>query len=104
MIFDAAEDDKRSSGASSNRLTIISHDDDPNNVLLGFIRDLVEETSNWDASLYMDSNFRNMMDNAPDVRPPSRARVVSTGSDLDYIEGLEELNAVRSSYISDPSL
>lgn len=104
VIFDAAEDDKRSSGASSNRLTIISHDDDPNNVLLGFIRDLVEETSNWDASLYMDSNFRNMLDNAPDVRPPSRARVVSTGSDLDYIEGLEELNAVRSSYISDPSL
>jgi hypothetical protein len=38
-------------------------DDDPN-ILLSIIRELVEETSEWDASLFMDDNFKSMIQNS----------------------------------------
>jgi hypothetical protein len=38
-------------------------DNDPN-ILLSIIRELVEETSEWDASLFMDDNFKSMIQNS----------------------------------------
>ena len=38
-------------------------DEDPN-ILLGIIRELVQETSEWDASLFMDDNFKLMIQNS----------------------------------------
>lgn len=38
-------------------------DEDPN-TLLGIIRELVAETKEWDASLFMDANFKSMIQDA----------------------------------------
>ncbi|KAK0190905.1 hypothetical protein F5146DRAFT_1195699 [Armillaria mellea] len=57
-----ADSAKRSStdSASSKRIG----DDDGSNILLGIIRELVEETSQWDTSLYMDDKFKSMIETA----------------------------------------
>jgi hypothetical protein len=39
------------------------YDEDPN-TLLSLIRELVEETSEWDASLFMDDNFKSLIQNS----------------------------------------
>jgi len=51
---------RRQSGMPEHR---ISQDEDGGgpNILLGIIRELVEETSDWDASLFMDANFKSMI-------------------------------------------
>lgn len=36
-------------------------DDDDPNILLGMIRELVEETSEWDSSLFMDEGFKSLI-------------------------------------------
>lgn len=40
------------------------HDSDP---LLGLIRELVEEVNDWDDSLYMDKDFKTMIEKSQDV-------------------------------------
>ncbi|KAK0453678.1 hypothetical protein EV421DRAFT_1957166 [Armillaria borealis] len=51
---------KRSSTDSTSSKRI--GDDDGSNLLLGIIRELVEETSQWDTSLYMDDKFKSMIE------------------------------------------
>lgn len=46
---------------SSQRLSKIEESHDNPNVLIGLIKELVEETSHWDASLYMDENFKSLI-------------------------------------------
>lgn len=51
----------RSNG--SERRVSKTGDDDPN-VLLGIIRELVEETNEWDSSLFVDENFKAMIESS----------------------------------------
>ncbi|KAK0491065.1 hypothetical protein IW261DRAFT_1435475 [Armillaria novae-zelandiae] len=57
-----ADSAKRSSIDSTSSKHI--GDDDGSNLLLGIIRELVEETSQWDTSLYMDDKFKSMIETA----------------------------------------
>ncbi|KAF9025592.1 hypothetical protein BDZ89DRAFT_1040507 [Hymenopellis radicata] len=96
-----SDDDKRSS-TSSHRLTRLN--DDGTNVLLGIIRELVEETSQWDADLYMDSNFKHLLENANGTRNPDGSLAESlhdadVTSPVQVDEGLFELDAVRSQFM-----
>ncbi|SJL02032.1 uncharacterized protein ARMOST_05356 [Armillaria ostoyae] len=56
----SVEPAKRSSTDSTSSKRI--GDDDGSNLLLGIIRELVEETSQWDTSLYMDDKFKSMIE------------------------------------------
>ncbi|KAF8914662.1 hypothetical protein CPB85DRAFT_1433652 [Mucidula mucida] len=96
-----SDDDKRSS-TSSRRLTRLN--DDGTNVLLGIIRELVEESSQWDADLYMDSNFRHLLENANTTRNLDGSLADSLHdaditSPMQVEEGLFELDAVRSQFM-----
>lgn len=52
---------RRLSHASFRRMSHAEVDDNDPSILLGIIRELVEETSQWDADLYMDDNFKSMI-------------------------------------------
>jgi hypothetical protein len=54
---------KRIMGSQSPR-TIEDNDADP---VLGLIRELAEEVNDWDDSLFMDKNFKSMIDNSQDI-------------------------------------
>ncbi|KAK0435770.1 hypothetical protein EV421DRAFT_1985843 [Armillaria borealis] len=58
----SVEPAKRSSTDSTSSKRI--GDDDGSNLLLGIIRELVEETSQWNTSLYMDDKFKSMIETA----------------------------------------
>lgn len=71
----------------ARRSTQQTEDEEDPNVILGIIRELVEETSDWDSSLFMDETFRTMIENsgvAPSTIPSKRAAgnsEASSGSD-----------------------
>ncbi len=54
---------KRIMGSQSPR-TIEDNDTD---AVLGLIRELAEEVNDWDDSLFMDKNFKSMIDNSQDI-------------------------------------
>lgn len=91
IIFDASEvdDEKRSSVSSTMRVTHMGGDDGTK--MLGLLRNLVEDTNNWNADMYMEENFREMLDavNTPGVPlqstpPRSEHGSPAEGSALDY--------------------
>jgi hypothetical protein len=51
------------------------------NMLLGMIRDLVEETKEWDQSLFMNENFRSLISDCGLLKPTSD---LLGGSSLDF--------------------
>lgn len=60
--FSATEPEARRDCARK-RQNSAADDNDPD-ILLGIIRELVEETREWDGSLFMDKNFKSMMQNS----------------------------------------
>ena len=44
----------------------VVEDNDPD-VLLGLIRELAEEVNDWDDTLFMDKNFKSMIENSQDI-------------------------------------
>jgi len=50
--------------SQSHQHPTINPNDDGPNILLSIIRELVEETSKWDASLFVDDNFKSMIQNS----------------------------------------
>ncbi|PBL02590.1 hypothetical protein ARMGADRAFT_1023795 [Armillaria gallica] len=86
---------KRSSidSTSSKRIG----DDDGSNLLLGIIRELVEETSRWDTSLYMDDKFKSMIETAGDEgRGPDKCESVASPVEVDL--GLLGLEVFRGKF------
>ncbi|KIY71407.1 hypothetical protein CYLTODRAFT_487177 [Cylindrobasidium torrendii FP15055 ss-10] len=82
IIFDASEvdDEKRSSVSSTMRITHMGSDDGTK--MLGLLRDLVEDTNNWNVDLYMEENFREML-GAQSNPPRSENESTVEGSSLD---------------------
>ncbi|KAJ7590972.1 hypothetical protein C8J56DRAFT_1135262 [Mycena floridula] len=88
-----------SSRNSSRRLSKI--EEDPT-TLIGIIRELVEETSGWDTSLFVDDNFRSLIEASSqsrvnfDLVPMHQSRVEA---DL----GLCELDVIRMGHVGGES-
>jgi hypothetical protein len=53
----------RSPGRHTKAAATKTYDEGPN-TLISIIRELVEETSEWDASLFMDDNFKSLIQNS----------------------------------------
>ncbi|KAK0242814.1 hypothetical protein EDD85DRAFT_986212 [Armillaria nabsnona] len=86
---------KRSSTDSTSSKRI--GDDDGSNLLLGIIRELVEETSRWDTSLYMDDKFKSMIETAGDEgRGLDRCESVASPVEVDL--GLLGLEVFRGQF------
>ncbi len=86
---------KRSSTDSTSSKRI--GDDDGSNLLLGIIRELVEETSRWDTSLYMDDKFKSMIETAGDEgRGPDKCESVASPVEVDL--GLLGLEVFRGQF------
>lgn len=82
----------------SRRLSKIEEDD--SGLILGIIRELVEETNNWDASLYMDENFKAMIDgssrNSTTLSPsPSTVAIKAFPSQVELDLGLLDLEVIK---------
>ncbi|KAL0949530.1 hypothetical protein HGRIS_009580 [Hohenbuehelia grisea] len=77
---------------SSLRSAISLDDDGQNNVLLNMIQELVEETSVWDPSLFMDNNFKSMLEE-------SRLSGVINTTSSDQVSAQQSSNGSSSSSV-----
>jgi len=59
--FEPSSDSPRSSSPISKRYKTVLQANDPD-IILDLIRELAQETSAWDASLFLNENFKAMMD------------------------------------------
>jgi hypothetical protein len=60
--------------------------------MLGIIQELIEETSRWDDSLFMDSSFKALIENSRSVSNPGSALALSSSkASLRDSRALEEL-------------
>ncbi|KAK0468398.1 uncharacterized protein EV420DRAFT_463484 [Desarmillaria tabescens] len=85
---------KRSSTDSTSPKHV---DDDGSNLLLGMIRELVEETSQWDTSLYMDDKFKSMIETAgSEARGLEKCESVASPVEVDL--GLLGLEVFRGQF------
>lgn len=81
----------------------IVEDNDPD-ALLGLIRELAEEVNDWDDTLFMDKNFKSMIENSQDIllqgdgglAPNSPATGLSPDGDSERIPGNATKRILRS--------
>ncbi|KAF9457012.1 hypothetical protein BDZ94DRAFT_1326575 [Collybia nuda] len=59
-VIAVADEEWKNQGCRGTRRSAQVEDEDPN-IILQIIRELVEETNDWDASLFVDENFKTMI-------------------------------------------